>query len=179
MVINPCKDDLISLLAIWPVIILCEILVAVTSGFNLMLISGIMILNVCLAISSVRDFVYLSRIICLDQSGCTFRVRGYSKQYSWDQLKVQICDENTIKFTDSDTMGPGLQIGPKTMLTSKRIAPMTYCRYRHPFSSVYIRYRTPKDDQRKVTGKTVYHGYTEERDTILDYLDSIGIQIAR
>lgn len=179
MVIKPCKDDLISLLAIWPVIILCEILVAVTSGFNLMLISGIMILNVWLAISSVRDFVYLSRIICLDQSGCTFRVRGYSKQYSWDQLKVQICDENTIKFTDSDTMGPGLLIGPKTMLTSKRIAPMTYCRYRYPFSSVYIRFSAHKDDQRKVTGKIVYYGYTEDRDIIMDHLKSIGIQNIR
>lgn len=179
MVIKPCKDDLISLLAIWPVIILCEILVAVTSSFDQLFIGGMMVLNICLAISSVRDFLYLSRTIFIDQDGCTISVCGYSKKYDWDSLKVQICDEKSFIFSDSDTAGPGLLIGPKTLLTNKIIAPMTYCRYRHPFSSVYIRYRTPKDDQRKVTGKTVYHGYTEERDTILDYLDSIGIQIAR
>lgn len=175
MVIYPCKDDLISLLAIWPVIILCELFVVVTSGFVPLFIGGIMVLNICLASFSVRDFVYLSRIIFLEQDGCTISVCGYSKKYDWDSLKVQICDEQSFKFSDSDTTGPGLLIGPKTMLTSKRIATMTFCRYRYPFSSVYIRFCAPKDDQRKLTGKTVYHGYTEDRVIILDYLDSIGI----
>ena len=175
MVIKPCEDDLISLFAIWPVIILCEVFAAVAGSFNPLFIGGMIVLDICLGISSLRDYVYLGRTIYIDREGCTFRVLGYSKKYNWDSLNVQICHADTFRFSDSDIAGPGLLIGPKAMRNSKHIAPMTYCRYRHPFSSVYIRYRTPKDDLRKVTGKTVYSGFTEDRRILQEVLASAGI----
>lgn len=50
------------------------------------------------------------------------------------------------------------------------MAGMTYCRIMHPFSSVYLRFRSDEDVHKTITGKIVYDGYTIEKEKALEYL---------
>lgn len=171
MEIKPYVDDIISVIAIWPVIIVIESLVIFVSELNSCFIIGIILLNVLLCFSSIRDFLYLSRTIIIDREGCTFSVWRFNKKYKWSSLKVQLCDDSNFVFSDSDVSGPGLLIYPLSAKYNKKISPMTYCRRKYPFSSVYLRFETTQNKQPTVTGKIVYYGYTAGRQEVLDYLN--------
>ena len=101
MKIKPCLDDIISVVAIWPVIIVIECLVIFVSKLNAFFFLGIVLLNALLFVSSVRDFLYLSRTIILDHEGCTFSIWRFCKKYKWSSLKVQLCDDSKFVFSDS------------------------------------------------------------------------------
>lgn len=170
MEIKPCEEDRISVIGIWIAIIVIEIAVILISKFHAFFVLGIVLLDAVLCISSIRDFVYLSRTVLLDREGCTFSLWRFRKTYQWDSLKVQLCDDRHFTFSDSDVSGPGLLICPKTANYDHKIAPMTFCRKKHPFSSVYLRFETAKDKHPTVTGKIVYYGYTADKAEILNFL---------
>lgn len=171
MKIKPCLDDIISVVAIWPVIIVIECLVIFVSKLNAFFFLGIVLLNALLFVSSVRDFLYLSRTIILDHEGCTFSIWRFCKKYKWSSLKVQLCDDSKFVFSDSDVSGPGLLICPLSAKYDKKTAAMTYCRRKHPFTSVFLRFETTQNKHPTVTGKIVYYGYTTGKQEILDYLN--------
>ena len=141
MKISPCEDDIISVVAIWPVIIVAEVIFLATGERSTFFIEGIVLLNFLLGICSVRDLVYFSRTIELSQEGCAFSVWKFHKKYQWNDLTVQLCNDENFAFRDSDKRGPGLLICPKAAKYRHKMAGMTYCRIMHPFSSVYLRFR--------------------------------------
>ena len=170
MEIKPCAEDRISVIGIWIAIIVIEIAVILVSKFHALFVIGIVLLDAVLCISAIRDFIYLSRTVQLDREGCTFSLWRFRKTYQWDSLKVQLCDDRHFTFSDSDVSGPGLLICPKTANYDHKIAAMTFCRKKHPFSSVYLRFETAKDKHPTVTGKIVYYGYTADKAEILNFL---------
>lgn len=175
MKIKPCTDDIISVFSIWPVIILCEMFISFTYNWNKYVMSGLLIMNGILGISSMRDIVYFARTIVLDCEGCAFSILGFKKRYKWSDLNMHLCENDNIQYSDSEARGPGLLIYPRNAKYFRRIAAMTYCRYFHPFSSLYIRFKALKKGRQIVTGKVVYYGYVVEKKVLLDYLSTIGI----
>lgn len=170
MKISPCEDDIISVVAIWPVIIVAEVIFLATGERSTFFIVGIVLLDFLLGICSVRDLIYFSRTIELGQEGCTFSVWKFHKKYQWNDLTVQLCDDRNFAFRDSDKSGPGLLICPKAAKYCRKMAGMTYCRIMHPFSSVYLRFRSDDAAHKTITGKIVYDGYTIEKEKALEYL---------
>lgn len=160
MKIKPCEDDIISIVAIWPVIIIAEVIFNVAGGRDRFFVIGIVLLDFLLGICSIRNLIYFSRTIELGQEGCTFSVWKFHKKYQWNDLTVQLCDDRNFAFRDSDKRGPGLLIRPKTARYRHKMAGMTYCRIMHPFSSVYLRFRSDDAAHKIITGKIVYDGYT-------------------
>lgn len=170
MKIKPCTDDIISVIGIWPVIIIAEVIFLLSGERNAFFIAGIALLNVFVGVFTIRDLLYFLRTLDLDMEGCTFSIGKFRKRYAWSELTVQLCDARNFTFRDSDKWGPGLLICPRTANLSCKLAPMTYCRTKHPLSSVYLRFETAKDTRKNVTGKIIYGGYTVDREKILEYL---------
>ena len=170
MKIKPCEDDIISVIAIWPVIIIAEVIFLLPGERNTFFIVGIVLLDFLLGICSIRDLVYFSRTIELSQEGCTFSVWKFHKKYRWNDLTVQLCNDRNFAFRDSDKSGPGLLICPKATKYCHKMAGMTYCRIMYPFSGVYLRFRSDEDAHKTITGKIVYDGYTIEKEEALEYL---------
>ena len=175
MEIKPCKDDTHSLLGVCLVVVLCEIVLLYIRRFEPIFVIAALLVNTVLGIGQLRDLVYLYRTISIDSEGCTFSFRKWSKRYGWADLKVQLCEEKHFRFYDSDISGPGILICPKSLNCTGKIPYMTFCRYKSPFSSVYIRYKTPEDERKTIHGKNVYYGYTAEREMLTDYLQSIDV----
>ena len=175
MEIKPCKNDVISLLGIYLVATLCEIVFLFATQFDLFFVVVFLLLNIVLIILFMRDFVYLYRTIKIEREGCTFSFGKWSRTFIWSELNVQLCGDKQFNFYDSDISGPGILIYPKSLKCSNRIPYMTSCRYKKPFSSVYIRFRSSEDESKVNYGKLVYYGYSAERETLMDYLQSIDM----
>ena len=175
MELRPCKDDIRSLLGVYIVVALCEAIFLFVSEFNIFLFIGILILDMVLCVVLVWDSVYLCRTVLLERDGCTFSFGKISKKYNWNELKVQLCEDKNISFYASDISGSGVLIFPNSLKYSSRIPGMTFCRYRKPFSSVYIRFRSSVDEKRVIYGKVAYYGYTAEQKAIMSYLKSMDI----
>lgn len=175
MEIRPCKDDILSLLGAYFVVALGQVFLLFVSDFNIFCVIGILLLDIVLCIVLVRDSIYLCRTVLLEREGCTFSFGKKSKKYKWHELKVQLCEEKSFSFYDADISGPGILICPKILKCVGKIPYMTFCRYRKPFSSVYIRFKSSVDEKRVIYGKVAYYGYTAEKETIMNYLKSIDI----
>lgn len=171
MEIKPCEDDIISVIAIWPVILICELLFLYGSCWGSFWVMGIISLDVLLSIFSIRDWLYLSRTIRFGQDGCTFSIGRFSKTYPWECLCVKNCDDSNFMFADSDVCGPGILICPKEWKVSSKMGAMTFCRTMHPLSSVYIRFVTQQNVRHGITGKIQYQGHTAEKEAILQYIN--------
>lgn len=71
MELKPCTNDVISVIAIWPVIIICELIFLIIIHFNIHFFCLFLFLDIVLCFFSIRDFVYFSRRIIFDSDGCT------------------------------------------------------------------------------------------------------------
>ena len=177
MQIKPCRDDVGSIIGTYIVIVLCEIGLLFVCEFELFFVIMILIVNVVLSIVLIRDLLYLYRTITIEREGCTFSIGKYAKSYNWCDLNVQLCEAKPFKFYDSDISGPGILICPKSMKYSNKIPYMTSCRYKKPFTSVYIRFKSAEDEKKIIYGKVVYYGYIAERELLMDYLQSIDVTL--
>lgn len=175
MEMHPCKDDVGSIVGVYIVVALCEIGLLLVSEFESFFVIIILLVNVVLAIVFIRDLLYLYRTITIERERCTFSIGKWTRSYNWCELNVQLCEDKHYKFYDADISGPGILISPKSLKCSNKIPYMTFCRYKKPLTSVYIRFKSSVDEKRLIYGKVVYYGYTAEQDKILDYLKSIYI----
>lgn len=89
MKVKPCEDDIISVIAIWPVIIIAEVLFIMTGSRETFYIVGIVLLDTLLCICSVRDLVYFARTIEFKQDGCAISIWKFKKTYRWCDLTIQ------------------------------------------------------------------------------------------
>lgn len=178
MELKPCINDIISVIAIWPVIILCELLFLIVSHFPALFSAGLFFLNIILCFFSLRDLIYFARRIRFDAEGCTISLWKFQKQYKWDCLNIQLWDDRKPMFSDSDITGPGLLVYPKAHRYAAKCAAMTYCRKKIPFSGIYIRFASGIDKSPGQTGKTVYYGYVMERRILMDFFADTHIQVA-
>ena len=175
MELKPCTNDIISVIAIWPIIIICELIFLFIIHFNILFFCLFLFLDIVLCFFSVRDLVYFSRKVKFDSNGCTISLWKLHKMYPWSTLKIQLCEDRSFLFSDSDFNGPGILLCPKEINYNLKTAPMTYCRNCHPFSSIYLRFESTKDTKKTITGKIVYFGYVLEQKKALDFFANVGI----
>ena len=178
MELKSCTDDIVSIIAIWPVIIICELILLFITHFNVLLGCLFLLLDIVLCFFSVRDFVYFSRTVKFDFDGCTISLWKLQKRYPWSMLNIKLCEDRSFLFSDSDVNGPGILICPKEINYDPKTAPMTYCRKKYPFSSIYLRFESTKDKQKTIPGKTVCYGYALEQKKALDFFANAGIDIS-
>ncbi len=179
MEFKPCKEDsaadfgVVLCAFIWPIAfyIVCDW----EWPFKQIYIIAVLPIELFLLIDAARNFVYFTRTIVLDCKGCTFSFLGFQRNYKWSDLNVCLC-ENTHQFNFYDeSMGPGVLLCPKEAKCPRKKPAMAFCRHSHPFSSVFLRYKTLEDDERITTGKVHYYGYSVEKNALLDYLKSIDV----
>ena len=175
MQIKPCKDDVGSIIGVYIVVALCEIGLLFVSEFESFFVIMILLVNVVLGVVLIRDLFYLYRTITIEREGCTFSIGKWSKSYNWCDLKVQLCEDKHFKFYGGDISGPGILICPKSLKHSNKIPYMTFCRYKKPLTSVYIRFKSSVDEKKIIYGKVVYYGYIAEREMLVNYLQSINV----
>lgn len=173
MTLRPCTDDLISLFAIYPVILLCEGFLAWVCDWNTALVIGLLLLNLLLLLNSLRDALYFARTITLNKEGFTVSLLSYQKTYPWTDLTLTLCDHYGSRFHDSDRPGRGILILPKSHTPAKRLSPMTACRWFHPCKSIFLRFQSSPAPAS--SGKVMYEGYIVREEEILDFLLSIEV----
>lgn len=124
-------------------------------------------------ILTLLDWIYLGRRIILDEAGCTFVVNGKTKKYAWKELHI-LYTKNTFCFGDSEPQGEGIIISVNPISKSEKISAITYCRSKHPATSVFIRFSTFDVElkRKKIAGKRVYMGYIADKETVFSFLPS-------
>lgn len=173
MKLHPCTDDLISLFAIYPVILLCEGLLVWSCDWNTALITALLLLDLLLLLNSLRAAVYFSRTITLTGDGLMISLFSHRRVYPWSSLIVTLHDSRGLCFHDSDRAGRGILIYPKSSTPAKHLSPMTACLWLHPIQSVFLRFQT--DAKPTASGKIMYKGYTVSEKEILDFLKHIEV----
>lgn len=169
-----CKDDISKSFFSIGLCILGEIFAFFACGWDLALICFLLLLDATLTPAVVRDYLYFSRTIMLDQEGVCFLGRGKEEKIKWDDLNVALFDRVQFMMNDGDILGPGILIYPKHVQSSGKLAPMTFCRRKCPSKSVFLRFRTDKDPGPWDTGKMLYSGYVAEKSDVMTYMERIG-----
>lgn len=82
MKISPCEDDIISVVAIWPVIIVAEVIFLATGERSTFFIEGIVLLDFLLGICSVRDLVYFLEQLNLAKKDALFPYGNFTRNIS-------------------------------------------------------------------------------------------------
>ena len=121
-------------------------------------------------ITTIHEAIYYGRSFILDESGFTIILAGYRKKYSWDKITYSNCDNRNEMLCDGEWCYPGVIISAKPINKPAHIAAMTYTRYSHPFSSVFLSYRSEATDNPPSTLKYVATGYVVEKNDIMDSL---------
>lgn len=173
MVLKPCVDDLLSIFGTWIVVILCELFCCTAMNGNGWFLYGILILNILLIFASAKDCLYFGRVITLSSNGAEVSFLRYRKHYAWQDVEIHFYNPLRTHYFDSEEPSSGIVIMFHGQYNIGKKAPMTFCRYHHPFSSVFIRFDSDKNRKTIIYGKTVYKGYLASKSEIIDYLTSV------
>ena len=139
-------------------------------SWNVVVIIGCIILDILLLLVGLVDWLYLSRKIILDAYGCTFVSSRGTKKFSWEEIHLQHTENSSFLFGDSEIPGEGVILSVKPISKPVHIGAMTYCRFTHPGTSVFIRFSSPLDRLIKTSAKFVYRGFVADKDEILSFL---------
>ncbi len=175
MEIYKCTDDLqevffSDILAIIGVIFLCSAL-----SWNIIAIVASAAIILMTFVGTFIDWLYLSRRIVLDEVGCTFISGKRKKRFTWQEMNVQYVDELSVLFADCEIAGDGVIISANPISKSTYIGAMTYCKFTHPFTSVFIRFGPSPENIKKAAGKFIYGGFFQNRSDLRNYLESINV----
>lgn len=119
--------------------------------------------------------VYYGRTITLDAEGCCFSFRSFEKKFPWEELDVQHCENEDVRISNRyQANGPGILINVKGRKYNPKWAAMTYCDTFHPMTSVFLRFRGPKDDLKSWKFNHTIVGYTIKREELLAVLEELG-----
>lgn len=123
---------------------------------------------------SVSSMVYFGRTITLNFEGCCFSFLGFEKKFRWEELDVQYY-ENVHKYRPGhEIAGPGILINVKGRKYRSKLPAMTYCETFHPMTSVFLRFRGPRDDLKSWQFNHPTVGYTIKREELLAVLEELG-----
>ena len=105
-------------------------------------------------------------------------LRGMHLQKNFPQTKLVRCIRGEVFDVcvdlreGSPTYGKweGVILSAKPISKPVHIGAMTYCRFTHPGTSVFIRFSSPFDRLIRTSAKFVYRGFVAEKDEILSFL---------
>lgn len=177
MRICKCVDDFREMLVYAVLAIAAEVYLCFVLSWHTAAIVGCAVLNLVMFIGYTVDFLYLCRTILLDKTGCSFAVGKYQKIYTWQEINIQHVKNASFLFGDSEISGEGVILSTHKIAKPKYIGAMTYCRFTHPFSSVFIRFGSDPGDRKKKSAKYVYGGFYAERSELMDFLKTENISV--
>jgi len=129
------------------------------------------VLDVLLFIVGFIDWVYFSRTILLTSYGCTFILGKRTKEFTWDEMHLELVENSSFFFGDSEIPCEGVILSVKPILKPLCVGAMTYCRFSHPSASVFVRFASPSDEKLiRTSGKFIYRGFVANKDEILCFL---------
>lgn len=164
--------DLRQLLFFAILAVLTQVFLLFVLSWNIIAVSGCIIISVFLLIIGIADWLYFSRTVILDAHGCTFTSFFFTKKFPWESVYLLRTDNSSFFFGDSEISGEGVILSISPISKPLRIGAMTYCRFTHPSTSVFIRLVTPidrlkMDRWKKISAKTIYTGFVADKEEIL------------
>ena len=125
------------------------------------------------------SILYFGRTITLDAEGCCFCFRSFEKKFRWEELDVQYYENPKHDYLASclsnrEASGPGILINVKGRKYNPKKPAMAYCYTFHPMTSVFLRFRGPKDDLKSWKFNNTTVGYTIKREELLAVLEELG-----
>lgn len=167
-----CGDvvDLRQLLVFAILAAIAQVFLLFALSWNEVVIIVCIILDVLLFIVGLVDWLYFSRKIILDAYGCAFVSLRATKKFTWEELHLQHTENSSFLFGDSEIPGEGVILSVKPISKPVHIGAMTYCRFTHPCTSVFIRFSSSFDRLTRTSAKSVYRGFVADKDELLDFL---------
>ena len=150
--------------------VIAQVFLLLAFSWNVVVIIVCTILNIVLLLIGLADWLYFSRKIILDLYGCTFISSRGTKKFTWEEIHLQHIENSSFLFGDSEIPGEGVILSVKPISKPVNIGAMTYCRFTHPGTSVFIRFSSPFDRLIRTSAKFVYRGFVAEKDEILSFL---------
>lgn len=177
MKIQNCTKDLWGQLFYYVLAVIAEVFILVVCEYQCVILLVCLLLDVCLVASWVIDWCYFGRKIILDKKGCTF-IRNKSRNtFDWAEVNVQYYSNNRYSFGDAEEPGEGIILSVNPIRKPEHIAAMTYCRFSHPATSVFIRFDSKLCNSTHNTAKFVYKGFYAQKCELLDFLTSQDVVI--
>lgn len=174
MKISNCIDDFKTSIA-WSVMaFIGEIVCCLALSWNMFAVYTFIIINVILLLNCIIDWLYFGRSFILDSTGCMFVFGKHTRKYTWTEIHIQHIKNNGYLFGDSEIPSEGIILSTKPISKSPWLGAMTYCRFRHPFACVFIRFHSQLDTYPKTSAKHVYQGFDADENEITEFLKSIG-----
>ncbi len=142
-------------------------------SWNVIVLVVCIILDCMLLINKIVDWLYFSRKIILDANGCSFVSIISTKKFTWEEINLQHTKNSSFFFGDSEIPGEGVILSSKPISKPMHIGAMTYCRFTHPRTSVFIRFTSDFDRTKKNFAKFVYKGFVADKDELLPFVPFI------
>ena len=183
MKISPCKDEFVTFVAflVFPFATFGIFYTAFEIGTHsatedAILLAVTIIYSVMSGVLIVGPMVYFGRTITMDSEGCCFSFHSFEKEFRWEELDVQYYenDHSHSRLGNREADGPGILINVKGRKYNPKWAAMTYCYTFHPMTSVFLRFRGPKDDLKSWKFNHTIVGYTIKREELLAVLEELG-----
>ena len=162
--------DLRQLLVFDFIAVIAQVFLLFVLSWNIVAIVVCIILSILILTFGLVDWLYFNRTVILDACGCTFISFFGTKKFSWESIHVLLTDNSSFFFGDSELPGEGVILSVKPISKPLHIGAMTYCRFTHPSTSVFIRFITPLDQQKKTYAKFIYTGFSAYKEDILSFL---------
>lgn len=163
--------DLQQLLLYALLAVIAQVFLFLLLSWNEFVIVVCIILDIFLLIAGVIDWLYISRKIILDIHGVTFVLKSSTKTFSWEEMQLQYTKNSSFLFGDSEIPGEGVILSTKPISKPAHIGAMTYCRFTHPSTSVFIRFSSELDRLPETSAKFVYRGFAADKSEILKFLE--------
>ncbi len=173
MEISSNSDDLKELLFCQILEVLILLAIPWLMDWHKVAVVGCVILTAFLSIGAVIDWLYLSKKIILDESGCTFVCGRKTRTFSWEDIHLQYVENSAFLFGDAEIPGAGIILSSKPISKPEHIGAMTYCRFTHPGKSVFIRFASSQDKLKRTSAKFVFGGFVANKDEIICLLEQV------
>lgn len=163
-------DDLQQLLVYALLAVIAQVFLLLLMSWNGFVIVVCIILDIFILLAGLVDWLYISRKIILDIHGVAFVSKSATKTFSWEEMHLQYTKNSSFLFGDSEIPGEGVILSTKPISKPVHIGAMTYCRFTHPCTSVFIRFSSELDRLPETSAKFVYRGFVADKGEILKFL---------
>ena len=159
-------QDLIESLVFVILAVIAQVFLLFVLSWNVVVIVVCIILSVILLITAIVDCLYFSRTVILNADGCTFISFFTTKKFSWENIYLLHTKNSSFFFGDSEFSGEGIILSVKPISKPLHIGAMTYCRFTHPSTSIFIRFTTPIVRTKEACAKFIYAGFVADKEDI-------------
>ena len=93
-----------------------------------------LILGILFCIEYVLSIIVAQHILIMDENGCTYKLWNYQKRYKWGELKIKRFE----KGIHENHYNECVFFSYKDVKKPKKMSPLTYCTFMHPFTSFFV-----------------------------------------